>query len=62
MTREIIIHLRMTGDLADTVQAVADARFEGNRSAAIRWMLGQSLLTPEVANELMRQERETAKE
>lgn len=62
MTREIFVALRINGNLAETVQAVADSRFEGNRSAAIRWMLNQALLTPEVAAELMRQERETAKE
>jgi predicted transcriptional regulator len=58
MSKENTLMIRMDDDLHGTVQTIADARFEGNRSAAIRWMLHQSRITPEVAAELARQEAE----
>ena len=45
---EYTVHVFLNAMLDAAVQAVANERFEGNRSAAIRWMLTQSLTTPDV--------------
>lgn len=58
MANDNVVILLMGDELLGKVKAVADSRFEGNRSAAIRWMLNQATITPEVASELMRQERD----